>query len=140
METSYRLFSGVLTALFALFTPIAPLLISTLVFIFIDFLTGVFADRRTTLRKGEAWYFESHKAWRTILKAGLALTSIVMAWLLEHYILTFLTLHAARLTAGFICGVELWSFLENASELSDAPIFRILRRYAHRQIRQHLDH
>ena len=36
----------------------------------------------------------------------------------------------------FVSGVELWSFLENAAQLSDAPLFRWLRRYVHRRIRK----
>ena len=45
-------------------------------------------------------------------------------------------LNVARLFTGFTCGVELWSFLENASQLSDAPLFRWLRRYVRRRIRR----
>ena len=40
--------------------------------------------------------------------------------------------------AGFTCGVEFWSFLENAAQLSDAPLFRWLRRYAKRRMEKEL--
>ena len=37
----------------------------------------------------------------------------------------------------FVSGVAAgWSFLENAAQLSDAPLFRWLRRYVHRRIRK----
>ena len=45
-------------------------------------------------------------------------------------------LNVARLFMGFTCGVELWSFLENAAQLSDAPLFHWLRRYVRRRIRK----
>lgn len=54
-------------------------------------------------------------------------------------VLDFLQLNLARIFAGFTCGVELWSFLENAAQLSDAPLFRWLRRYVRRRIRKEVE-
>lgn len=107
---------------------------TTAAFIGIDFLTGVAADRAAARREGRTWYFESREAWRTVLKLALALTAIAMAWLIDRCVLGFTRLDTTRLFAGFICGVEMWSFLENAAQLSDAPLFRRLRRYARRRI------
>lgn len=136
METWYRLVSGAAAALSALFAPIAPLVACTALFIGIDFLSGVAADRTSVLRAGGAWRFESRKAWRTVVKLALTLTAIAMAWLIESCVLGIPHLHLARLFTGFTCGVELWSFLENAAQLSDAPLFRWLRRYVGRRIRR----
>jgi len=105
-------------------------------FIGIDFLSGVAASRAAARRKGHTWYFESCEAWRTVLKLGLTVTAIAMAWLIDSCILDFMQLNVARLFTGFTCGVELWSFLENAAQLSDAPLFHWLRRYVRRRIRK----
>ena len=129
MEALFRFVSGVAAGIAALFAPIGPLAATTVVFIGVDFLSGVAADRAAALREGRAWYFESCKAWRTVLKLALALTAISMAWLIDSCVLDFMRLNLARLLTGFTCGVELWSFLENAAQLSDAPLFRWLRRY-----------
>ena len=59
-----------------------------------------------------------------------------MAWLIDSCVLDFMQLNVARLFTGFTCGVELWSFLENAAQLSDAPLFHWLRRYVRRRIRK----
>lgn len=70
-----------------------------------------------------------------MLKLALALTAIAMAWGSSTAACSASrssTRHG--LFAGFICGVEMWSFLENAAQLSDAPLFRRLRRYARRRI------
>lgn len=136
MEIWYRFVSGAAAALSALFAPIAPLVACTMLFIGIDFLSGVAADRTAARSVGKAWRFESRKAWRTVVKLALALTAICMAWLLDCCVLGFLQLNLARLFTGFTCGVELWSFLENAAQLSDAPLFRWLRRYVGRRIRK----
>ncbi|WP_418992916.1 phage holin family protein [Alistipes sp.] len=134
MEALYRLVSGAAAGIAALFAPIGPLVACAVAFIGIDFLSGVAAGRAVALRAGRAWYFESCQAWRTVLKLGLTITTIGMAWLLENCVLDFMHLDLARLFTGFTCGVELWSFLENAAQLSDAPLFRWLRRYVRRRI------
>ena len=136
MEVLYKFVSGLVAAIAALFAPIAPLVGCTLLFIGIDFLSGVAADRQTARREGRTWYFESHLARHTVKKAALCITTLAMAWMLDSCVLSFLHLRIAHLFAGFTCGVELWSFLENAAQLSDAPIFRWLRQYVHRRIRK----
>jgi len=118
----------------ALCAPIGPLVACAVIFISIDFFSGVAADRAVARREGRAWYFESRRAWRTVLKLGLAITAIAMAWLIDSCVLDFMRLNIARLFTGFMCGVELWSFLENAAQLSEAPLFRFLRRYVRRRI------
>lgn len=139
METSFKLFSGAASALAALFAPITPLMGCAMTFILIDFLSGVAADRHRTRREGKPWFFESHRAWRTITKAGFVWIAIALAWLLESCVLDFAGLKLARVFTGFVCGVELWSFLENAAELSDGPLFRALKRIARRRIRKEVE-
>lgn len=134
MEALFRYINAAVVALAALFAPIYPLVVCAALFIGIDFLTGVAADRRTTLDAGRRWYFESHEAWRTVRKAGFVIISIAMAWLIEAFVLDFVELHLTRMFTGFVCGVEMWSFLENASVLSDAALFGWLRKYVRRRI------
>ncbi len=139
MEVTYKFISGCLLAIISLFAPIAPLILCTLLFITIDFISGVAADRLTARREGREWFFESSKAWHTVTKAALAIVALGMAWIIESCLLDFMHLHIARLFAGFTCGIELWSFLENASQLSDAPLFRWLRQFVHRRLRKEVD-
>lgn len=139
MEALFKYISGAVVGLGALFAPIGPLISCVMLFIGIDFLTGVAADRAAAHREGRVWYFESCQAWRTILKLALTVTAIAMAWLIDSCILDFMQLNIAKLFTGFTCGVELWSFLENAAQLSDAPLLRWLKRYVHRRIRKEVD-
>ena len=136
MEAMYRFINGAILGLVALLSPIKPLILCALSFILIDFVTGVIASRCEAKQRGEAWYFSSHEAWRTIRKAGLVLLTIAMSWLIESCILDFLTLNITRLIAGAICGVEMWSFLENASVMSDAKLVEWLRNYVKRKVEQ----
>ncbi|MCH5331750.1 MAG: phage holin family protein [Alistipes sp.] len=138
MEALYRFFSGLLAGMLSLFAPIAPTILCALIFIAADFVSGVAASRAEARRDGRRWFFESREAWRTVTKTGFTVTAIAMIWLTECCILNFMTLNLTRLFAGFVCGVELWSFLENASVLSSAPLFEWLKRYVRRRIEHHI--
>ena len=138
MEALYRFINGLLLGLTALFAPIKPVILCALAFIFVDFVTGVLASRCEAKKRGDKWYFSSHEAWRTIRKAGFVLLTIAMSWLIEYCILDFVTLHITRIIAGAICGVEMWSFLENASVLSDGKLFRWLRNYVRRKVEKEI--
>ena len=138
MEAIYRCANGAILGLAALFAPIKPLILCALSFILIDFVTGVLASRCEAKQRGEQWYFSSHEAWRTIRKAGFVLLTISMSWLIEWCILDFMTLNLTRILTGAICGVEMWSFLENASVLSDAKLFEWLRNYVKRKVEKEI--
>ena len=105
-------------------------------FIAVEFLSGLAASLAFARREGRQWWFESAEAGRTVQKLALVATGIVMAWAVDRHVLDFMDLHAARLFTGFACGVEFWSFLENAAQLSDAPLFRWLKRYVRRRMRK----
>ena len=134
----YKIVNGLILGFAALFSPIQSVVICAMVFIAIDFVTGVLASHCEAKRKGEMWFFSSHEAWRTIRKAGFVLLTITMSWLIESCILNFVTLNLTRIIAGAICGVEMWSFLENASVLSDARIFEWLRNYVKRKVEKEI--
>ena len=138
MEAIYRCANGAILGLAALFAPIKPLVLCALSFILIDFVTGVLASRCEAKQRHERWFFSSHEAWRTIRKAGFVLLTISMSWLIEWCILDFMTLNLTRILTGAICGVEMWSFLENASVLSDAKLFEWLRNYVKRKVEKEI--
>lgn len=139
METLSKLFNMALIGTLSLFAPIAPLVGCAVTFVAVDFVTGVAASRARAHAQGEEWFFESHEAWHTVLKLGFVVVAIAMSWLVERFVLDFVTLNLAKMFTGFTCAVEFWSFLENASQLSDSPIFVWLKRYARRRIRKEVD-
>ena len=138
MEAMYRCINGAILGLVALFAPIKPMVLCALSFILIDFVTGVMASRCEAKQRDKAWYFSSHEAWCTIRKAGFVMLTISMSWLIESCILNFITLNLTRIITGAICGVEMWSFLENASVLSDAKLFEWLRNYVKRKVEREI--
>ena len=99
-----------------------------------DFCTGVYASYVAARSKGIKWRLESRKAWRTILKTVFVVVGIVMSWVLDSCVLEFMHLNLARLFTGFVCGVELWSFLENGATISHSPLLAWLGRIVKRRV------
>ncbi len=134
MEVLFRYFSAFVASLCGLLCPIAPLITTATLFIVVDFITGVVASHAEARREGRRWWFESRKAWRTVIKAGFVAIAIVMMWVLDYHVLEFMNLNMAKLFTGFVCGVELWSFLENAATISRAPLFEWMSRWVKRRV------
>ena len=139
MEELFRFCKTLIFALLSLFAPVKSVICCTLWFVVVDFITGVAASRAVAKREGRSWYFESCEAWRTLYKAGFVVMAIGMMWILESCVLDFMTLNLTKLLAGFVCSVEMWSFLENAAQLSDAPLFEWMRKYLHRRIEKQVE-
>ena len=121
--------SGLVSGLVSVFLHhLLPLFVAVIVFEAVDFITGCIKSYVVSKRKGERFAFESVKAWRTIYKLVFILVGIVLAQMLEATLVD-VELRLANWFTGFCCGVEFWSFLENAAVISDHPIFRWLRRF-----------
>ena len=134
MEILFKYISGAVVALLGVLCPVTPLIASAMLFITIDFITGVLASRAEAKRAGEVWHLQSRKAWRTVSKAGFVALAIVMMWIIDSTILGFMSLNLVNIFTGFVCGVELWSFIENAARISGAPLFEWISRWIKRRI------
>ena len=108
-----------------------PLFIAVTVFEFVDFITGVLKSAVVAKRTKQKFAFESVKAWRTIYKYVFILIGIVLADMLSQVLAENMDsrLRFANYFTAFCCGVEFWSFLENAAVISDHPLFRWLRKF-----------
>ncbi len=138
METGIRYLFGAVAALVGIFAPVGGMIACALVFVTVDFFTGVAASYHRAKRCGVPWSFESRRAWDTVRKAVFIVAGIALSWLVDGMVLGFADLHIANLFTGFVCGVELWSFLENGAEVCDYPPFRWLRRFMYRQLTERL--
>lgn len=139
METILKYCTGAVTAVLSLLAPIQGLIICAMIFITIDFVTGIMASYKRAGRTGTEWGFESAKAWTTVYKLGFVMAGIVLAWLIDYCILDFMNLRLAKIFTGFVCGVEFWSYLENAAEISNHPLFRKLGRVLRRKFDKEMD-
>jgi len=125
-----KMFAGVFASLAALICDnLLPLFVTVVLFEAMDFITGVIKSAVLAKRAGRRFAFESVKAWRTIYKVVFILIGIVLAELLDKTIAEETRLRFANWFTAFCCGVEFWSFLENAAVISDHPLFRWLRKF-----------
>jgi phage-related holin len=115
--------SGIIAGAVSFFAPVEPLLIIAMAFVAVDFLTGVLADRHRARASGEVWHFTSHKAWRTITKLSFVMAGIMLAWMMDSLLMPIVNLRLANIFAGFVCGVEFWSYLENATTITGEARF-----------------
>lgn len=138
MEILFKYVSGAIVALLGMICPITPLIATAMVFIAIDFITGIIASRTEAKRNNKPWRLESRKMWRTVVKAGFVALAIVMMWIIDTILLGFMHLNLANIFTGFVCGVELWSFIENAARISGASLFEWLSRWFKRRISKEL--
>lgn len=133
-NTLLKLIFGLFSAIIGIFSPIIGLVCCAITFVAVDFLTGVIASHHRAKRLNEAWSFESRRAWDTIRKMAVIIVGIALAWLIDSMILDFAQLRLANLFTGFVCGVELWSFLENGAEVCNYPPFHWLKRFMSKQL------
>ena len=125
-----KVLAGVLAGFVAVFVDnLLPLFITVTIFEFVDFITGCVKSGVVAKRQGKTFAFESVKAWRTIYKYIFLLIGIVLCEMLDHTVALEGRLRFANYFTGFACGVEFWSFLENAAIISDHPLFRWLRKF-----------
>lgn len=125
-----KLISGLLAGLLSVFVRnLLPLFVTVTIFEAVDFVTGVIKSYVVAKRTNQRFAFESVKAWRTIYKYVFILVGVFLAELLDKTLATEIRLRLANYFTAFCCGVEFWSFLENAAVISDHPIFRWLRKY-----------
>lgn len=129
METVLKYIWAAAAGILSLLAPIRGLIICALIFVTIDFATGVAASYKRSRRNGIRWSFESAKAWNTVSKTTFIMAGILLSWMIDTHILAFMNLRLANLFTGFACGVEFWSYLENAAEISQHPVFRWLKRF-----------
>ena len=134
-----RYVSGMAAGLLSLFAEARVLVVCAVVFVAIDFVTGVVASLKRARRAGERWCFESDKAWNTVVKLFFVMAGIMLAWMIDAWVLPHMNLRMANLFTGFVCGVEFWSYLENAAEISQHPLFRALKKFMKSKYEQRLE-
>lgn len=139
--SSGKWFSAMLGVICSAILPVVDLIVTSFVFILIDFVVGVIASRARYKKLGklEEWGFESEKMWNTVYKAVFVGVGIVMLQTLDARVLPAVPLNLANYFCGFVCAVEFWSFLEGAAIISNHPVFRWLRKYMGKKVNDVVD-
>ena len=122
----YYMFGSII----AFIAPIAVLMLWVLIFMFIDFVTGIWAS----IKKG--YVIRSRKLRRSITKGVFYLLFVLLLQGMDEYVLTFSDLNLANIGGSIICSIELYSILENMYNITKAKTFKILTRWIVLKIEQ----
>lgn len=123
-----RLWSYLIASIGAFFEPLGVVLLWMLIFIMADMFAGIYAS----LKEGK--HLESHKMQKTIVKIITYSTSIILLHGLDTYMITFIDCGLAKIGATIICGIELYSILENFYRATGNKVFRVLTKFTLKKI------
>lgn len=123
-----RLWSYLIASIGAFFEPLGVVLLWMLIFIMADMFAGMYAS----LKEGK--HLESNKMQKTIVKIITYSTSIILLHGLDTYMITFIDCGLAKIGATIICGIELYSILENFYRATGNEVFRVLTKFTLKKI------
>lgn len=115
-----RIWSYIAAALLSFFEPIGAILLWMFVFIVADMLSGMYAS----LREGS--HLESRKMYKTVVKTVMYSTCVILLHAIDTYMLTLADCGLAKGGSTIICGIELYSILENFYRATGNRVFKML--------------
>lgn len=115
-----KIWAYIASSLMAFFEPIEVLVLWMLIFIGADMITGIHASLT------EGGHIQSCKLQRTVHKFVLYAMTICLLEGMDRYILDLVNCHLANIGAAIICGIELWSIMENCYRITGNRVFKIL--------------
>lgn len=120
-----------ISATIAFLEPINVLFLWLIIFIMVDFISGIYAS----LVEGKI--ITSRKLQNTVGKFVMYATALFLLHGIDVYMLPFIDLYLARIGCTLICGIELYSVFENCYRITGNPVFKILTQTTLRKIEQH---
>jgi len=121
--------AGFTAAAASYFTPVTGAVLVTFAAIILDLLTGAWAGY--VRREG----VQSRKLWRTAQKLLLAFAVIMLAHAIDTEMAVG-NVSTAKIAAWFFVGFEVWSILENATVISNYPVFRALKKLMQTEVKE----
>lgn len=124
-----KIWAYLITALMGFFEPIEILILWMLIFILADMVTGIHAS----LTEGKI--IQSCKLQKTVHKFVLYAMTICLLEGMDRYLLDLVDCHLANIGATIICGIELYSILENCYRVTGNQVFKILTQFTLNKIK-----
>ncbi len=119
----HKIWAYSITSIMAFFEPLWVLMLWFFIFIACDFVTGISASIK------ERKIITSNKMSRTIKKLMMYSMVIVLVHAIDKDMIIWVDLGLARICATIICGIELYSILENCYRLTGNYVFKVLTQF-----------
>lgn len=113
------------------FEPLGVLMLWFLIFVACDMATGITASIK------ERKIITSHGLQRTVVKFLMYSMTIVLLHAIDSYMLIVANLGLAKIGATIICGIELYSILENCYRITGNTVFKALTQFTLKGIEKH---
>ena len=124
----HKIWAYSITSILGFFEPLWALMLWFFIFIACDFVTGISAAIK------ERQIITSNKMSRSIKKLLMYSMVIVLVHAIDDDMFTFVNLGLARICATIICGIELYSILENCYRLTGNTVFKVLTQFTLKKI------
>ena len=125
-----RIWSYLIASIAAFFEPVGVVLLWMLIFVLVDMMSGIYA---TWMSGG---HIESNKLRKTIGKVVMYSTCVVLLHGMDTYMVTFTDCGLAKIGSTIICGIELYSVLENFYSATGNKVFKVLTTFTLNKIKE----
>lgn len=125
-----RIWAYIAASLLGFFEPIYVVLLWMFIFVVADMLAGMYAS----LKEGK--HLESSKMQKTVIKTITYSTSVILLHGIDTYMLTFAHCGLGRIGATIICGIELYSIMENFYRATGNVVFKVLTTFTLGKIKE----
>lgn len=125
---AHKIWAYSITSVMAFFEPLWVLILWFFIFVACDFATGISASIK------ERKIITSNKLSRTIKKLLMYTMVIVLVHAIDKDMLVVVDLGLAKICATIICGIELYSILENCYRLTGNQVFKVLTQFTLKKI------
>lgn len=113
------------------FEPLGVLMLWFLIFVMCDMVTGITASVK------ERKIITSSGLQRTVVKFLMYSMTIILLHAIDRYMLIVANLGLAKIGATIICGIELYSILENCYRITGNIVFKALTQFTLKGIEKH---
>ena len=123
-----KIWAYIIAGTMSFFEPLWLLMLWFLIFVACDTITGISASIK------ERKIITSNQLRKTIRKLMMYCITIVLCHGIDVHMITLVELGLARLTATIICGIELYSILENFYRITGNRVFKVLTQFTLKKI------
>ena len=126
----HKIWAYSITSILAFLEPLWVLMLWFFIFIACDFVTGISASIK------EGIPVTSNKMSRTVKKLLMYCMVIVLVHAIDKDMFVMVDLGLAKICATIICGIELFSILENCYRITGNYVFKVLTLAALKKIKE----
>lgn len=137
----YKMLSALFGAVLAIIEPSIPFLIICTLAVVCNYVSEWALSRRVSQKYPKLCddKFKSSHFGRIVITLVKVYTLIVLAHLIDTYIIVDLTVRLPHIIAGMVCFWQVWNALENESSCNDAKWAKIAQRIMVDKTQRHFD-